>query len=282
MLLANSNKKIKIIVALFMIITLIGALLGIYLHAISGKYDYLNGTDFVVRGINTPYKLWIDGHFGMFFRTKYFGFLPLLAIPSLLYFGFSIDKRPQWQKAFLFVYLLSFLLIAIEGYTNYRYAFTLYPFTIITVFSFIAELYDKFASNRKLIVILLIILLSLDVVNNFKGYNRTVSNFKRHISVADLINYTKTLNLNKNNNLLTVDITDFYYYSDFKAIMYYTIQPKIKTTADLSKIIQQEHIKYILADDYVFKRSDYSRLSSIIKKNGKLIKKVRSVALYSL
>ena len=64
--------------------------------------------------------------------------------------------------------------------------------------------------------------------------------------------------------------------------MYYTIQRKINKTANLLNLIKTKNIKYILADDYIFQRSEYNLISNVIKTKAKLIKRTGTVSLYSL
>ncbi|MEI7475171.1 MAG: hypothetical protein WCK67_10390 [bacterium] len=282
MLTADSNKRIKIIMAILLAIIIFISITAIFLYSLSGHYAYLNTGDYIARDINTPLKLWLNGYLSLFFKTKTFGFLMFLAVPSLFYYLFSIDKRPQWQRALLFVYVLSFLLISIKGYTNFRYAYTLYPFTIIGVLGCIYELYKKFNYKRKLIIICFVMLLSANLFDNFHRYKRTIAEFNRPSKVVELIDYINTLNINEKNNILVINITDYYYYSNSKSLMYYTIQRKINKTANLLNLIKTKNIKYILADDYIFQRSEYNLISNVIKTKAKLIKRTGTVSLYSL
>ncbi|MDQ1352636.1 MAG: hypothetical protein QG657_2942 [Acidobacteriota bacterium] len=90
--------------------------------------------------IETPAKKWLNGHFGIFFRFKYLGNINWLIIPLLIYFFLAVKKPRRWQMALVFTWLLTALFIIIKGYTNFRYQFTLFPFTVTIILLLLWEI----------------------------------------------------------------------------------------------------------------------------------------------
>ena len=70
MLTADSNKRIKIIMAILLAIIIFISITAIFLYSLSGHYAYLNTGDYIARDINTPLKLWLNGYLSLFFKTK--------------------------------------------------------------------------------------------------------------------------------------------------------------------------------------------------------------------
>lgn len=106
--------------------------LGVYsiIDAIPADIADVNLTS---RGIDTPLKKALNGHLGVFFRFKLLGNINWLMLPILVHFLITIKKRERWEKALVFLYLLSVILIALQGYFNHRYAQTLLVVTIAMV-----------------------------------------------------------------------------------------------------------------------------------------------------
>jgi hypothetical protein len=89
-----------------------------------------------VGDIETQGKKWLNGHLGLFFRFKYLGNINWLIIPLLAWFLVTNlrekqkqDQWQRWQRALVFVWFFTVLLIAVKGYANPRYQLTLFPFT---------------------------------------------------------------------------------------------------------------------------------------------------------
>ena len=77
-------------------------------------------------------EVWLKQYLSLFFAFDTYGNLNWLAIPLFVYFVATIRKRKRWEIAIVFVFFLSclFLLGIIKGRFNFRYIFTLYPFTL--------------------------------------------------------------------------------------------------------------------------------------------------------
>jgi len=93
-----------------------------------------------LKEIETPGKKWLNGYFGIFFRFKYLGNINWLLVPLLIYFFLAVKKPRRWQMALVFAWLLTALFIIIKGYTNYRYQFTLFPFTATVILLLLWEI----------------------------------------------------------------------------------------------------------------------------------------------
>jgi hypothetical protein len=90
--------------------------------------------------IETPGKKWLNGYFGIFFRFKYLGNINWLLLPLLIFFFLAGRKLQRWQMALVFVWLLTALFIVVKGYTNFRYQFTLFPFTATVILLLLWEI----------------------------------------------------------------------------------------------------------------------------------------------
>ncbi|GEM_PF-4100274 len=95
------------------------------------------------RGIDSLPKLVLNGFLGQFFKYKYLGNLVWVAFPFLLIHLAKLKGKSSSIKAFTLIYVLSVLLIAVQGYYNTRYQLSLFPVTIsflvVALFDFLKE-----------------------------------------------------------------------------------------------------------------------------------------------
>jgi hypothetical protein len=86
----------------------------------------------ILRRIDTPYKVWLNGYIGFLFNVKYVGLLNWLLIPlGIYYFRKNTERLSPQLKAILLALSLITLLIAVKGFFNVRYQLSLYPVSII-------------------------------------------------------------------------------------------------------------------------------------------------------
>ncbi len=113
------------------------------------------------RGIDTPMKLLLGGHLGHFFKFEFLGNINWLIIPILGHALWRWKRLQQWERAFVFMYILTFGLIALRGYFNYRYMMTLLPVTMPVVIYFLWNMLDgeaKFLRKYAMTFLLALIL----------------------------------------------------------------------------------------------------------------------------
>lgn len=102
-------------------------------------------TNLAARNIETPYKLLLNGYLGLFFGFKYLGNINWLLLPlGLVYLIRNQFKLTKAKWALITFFFLAFCLIAVKGFFNFRYAFSLLPICIFTVFLLI----DRLAVNK--------------------------------------------------------------------------------------------------------------------------------------
>ncbi|MCU0287624.1 MAG: hypothetical protein MUF15_14675 [Acidobacteria bacterium] len=133
--------KKHIIFALISIIASLPVLFAVY--AVTGQESGLPAPGQAaehLKEIETPGKKWLNGYFGLFFRFKYLGNINWLIIPLIIYFFLSIKKPHRWQMAIILAWALTALFIISKGYSNYRYQFTLFPFTSAVILLLLWEI----------------------------------------------------------------------------------------------------------------------------------------------
>jgi hypothetical protein len=176
------------------------------------------------RDIETPAKKWLNGYLGMFFRFKYLGNIHWLLIPFLVYFLARVKERQRWQTALIFAWLLTVLFIAIKGYTNFRYQFSLVPFTAGMV---LLLLWELLKDKEKGLKILCFSFLGLVCVYNIYHYfdhykfywDIKISRERAHFpyQLIDYLNSAKDLEGGAK-RVFVIDQPLFYYYTDRRGI----------------------------------------------------------------
>jgi hypothetical protein len=294
-----NNIHFKIIIIILLGIVIIGLAQYFQKLSDSGFYDYLNNSIYKARNIDSPSKLWLNGYLGIFFRNHEFGYLNLLFLPCLLYIILLWEKFSRAAKAALIVYIFSAILIGIKGFLNSRYAFTLYPFTIISIFWLFhdfLERVNKIFNKRNLLrfrvlsILLYVLIISFAIYSIgvrkesyiwwWKYGNKIKYNKGRRI---DLIHSLKRLNLSNKRKILVVNINDFFYHTNLKGVMYGSLR-FCKNSKNLWDRIKKENIRYILASDNIFNRGYNKILADILKDNLKveILKKAGALKLYKV
>jgi hypothetical protein len=175
------------------------------------------------RDIETPGKKWLNGYFGVFFRFKYLGNINWLILPLLVYFFAGIRKRERRQLALVFVWLMTTLFISILGYDNYRYQFTLAPFTSAAVLLLLWEFLKDKPKYLKAFCFSLAALLCLyniyhysDVYRFYRDLRVTVK--KPHFP-DKLVTYLNTEgNVTSSSKVLAINQPLFFYHTNKQGI----------------------------------------------------------------
>lgn len=287
----------------FIIITILTSLL--ILFAVYSIIDKKTGNPSTpekaaeqLKEIETPGKKWLNGYLGIFFRFKYLGNINWLIIPLLVYFFLSRKKLQRWQLALLFAWSLTVLFIAIKGYTNYRYQFTLFPFTATVI---LLLLWDILKNKKAYLKIFCFTLIGLACAYNIYHYfnrydffwNMKDNDEKSHFPYK-LINYLngdKTLKESAK-KVFVMDQPLFFYYTNQKGIDMQSPQAQWATSHLAKKSISREalfkefekilHVEYILIGISKLKLYQSLMLPEFLDCETHLILKDNGVLLYRL
>ncbi|MCP5109174.1 MAG: hypothetical protein GY950_37685 [bacterium] len=176
------------------------------------------------RDIETPGKKWLNGYLGVFFRFKYLGNINWLALPLLVYFFVTVRRRPRWQMGLVFVWCVTVLFLVFKGYTNFRYQFTLFPFTAVLV---LLLLWEFLKEKKNVVKILCFSLLGIVCLYNIYHYferyefywDIRVSREKAHFprQLIDYLNNAPDL-VDGSRRVLVFDQPLFYYYTGVRGL----------------------------------------------------------------
>lgn len=190
-------------------------------------------TDNTERDIETPTKKLINGYLGQFFRFKYFNSINWLSIPIIIILLITYKKRKKTEFAFIFFYVLASIIIALKGYTNFRYQLTLQPLTLIFIFYYTYEIISNYKIN-KIKPLLSIFLLSLVFINgiiyNIDFIKQSIKYVKKdntqnnqsidQKSIDKMVNFINKLELPPKTKILNNNLPFLYYYTNKPAVYY--------------------------------------------------------------
>jgi hypothetical protein len=265
----------------------------------SGFYNYLNNGFYKARNIDSPSKLWFNGYLGIISRSHEFGYLNLLIVPFSLYIILFWEKLSRAFKAVFIVYIFSAILIGIKGFYNFRYAFTLYPLTIIAIFWLFYDLLKRVTeiSNKnnlvrfKILSILLYLFIISLAIYSVDVRKKSYISWWRHGNSLKyikerriaLLHSLERLNIDDSRKILVVNIIDFFYHTNIKGVMYSSLR-YCENSQNLWDRIEKDNIRYILASDYIYTRPYYKILAEIMKDNLKveIIQKAGGLKLYKV
>lgn len=237
------------------------------------------------RGIETPIKLLLNGYLGLFFRFGMLGDINWIVLPAFAVFLVTLKpKFTREQKAMLTVLVFSFLLIALKGFFNSRYQYTLLPFTLFFLFLFTWKIYTYFGNPYYLREIVLVFLLGL--VMQFTYYTLFGSRAQEHIdrifgehkvetsqeykSVDDIHPYIDSLPTTS--SFLVNNYPNFYYYTHKKGHYYWCLDDFLYTRKGIRKLFEKRDnaaVKTLLRDSlncrYIYTVKSYNDFSDRFK-----------------
>lgn len=224
----NTNKRAYI---LYLISCIIAALVIFITYYVTGKTLPNADTNLSARNIETPAKLLLNGYLGPLFGFKYLGSINWLIIPLfviyLIYFKPALLKK---HYALIVFFFLAFILIALKGFFNPRYAFTLLAFILFFVFYFLWKIHE-IPQLKKMKYFSVALMFLFIVINFLKSTNTSRFNEKRK-AILEQKNETETQNIsanifdtiNKFHNdaaFLVNNLPDFYYNTNKKGFYYW-------------------------------------------------------------
>lgn len=114
-------------------------------------------------------EIWIRQHLALFFDFENFGNLNWIAILIFVYFLVTLKRRKRHEKAMVFVFILSLLVINLRSLPGYpRYHLTFFPFTIGLVFLTVWEFIKKKSHFIRTAVLFICMIAVLTNVYHFK------------------------------------------------------------------------------------------------------------------
>jgi len=237
------------------------------------------------RGIESPIKLLLNGYLGLFFRFGMLGDINWIVSPAFIVFLFTVKpKFTREQKALVVVLFFSFALIALKGYFNSRYQYTLIPFALFFLFLFTWKIYTHFGNPYYLREIVLVFLLGLvmqftymtlfgsraqeHIDRIFAGKKTAV--VSDHLEVDDVHPYIDSLPTNR--TFLVNNYPNFYYYTHKKGHYYWCLDDFLYTKKGIRKIFDkrdQQQVKTFLLDSlncaYIYTHKTYNDFSDRFK-----------------
>lgn len=213
---------------------------------VTTSYSGIPLTDAENRGIETPLKLWLNGYLGVFFGYKSNGNLIWL-LPLLLLFAWPKLKQSLSVKLFLVFYLLLFILIAIKGYINGRYQFTLVPISIIAIILLVKEIFEEKLQQiffNLLIGFTLFNTLYFTVLDYWPRYKDRLFNMVNKIETNDTLqlDYITFINQNIKEDewVLVNNLPEYFYYTNRKGLFCWTGQDVVYTADGEQKLMFQK------------------------------------------
>lgn len=244
------------------------------------------------RNIHTEAKKWLNGYLGIFFRFRYFGNINWLAVPLFIYFLWTVKRRERWQCALMAIYLISTIVLCIKGYTNWRYQFTLFPFTVSFILIFGWEILKDRGKYLKVFIFSFTLIL---VSYNFYRYSE--NNHKHQWNIMkqiinkpypnEVLEFIDSFEFSKAfaPKFLICDNTDmFYYYSDYNAIHWQNPKYKLGGSRDkLYKLLKEGHkITHIYARRRFLNDRKRTSLAEVIHLDCQRIAVDKDYRLYKL
>ncbi len=213
---------------------------------VTTSYSGIPLTDAENRGIETPLKLWLNGYLGVFFGFKSNGNIIWL-LPLLLLFAWPKLKQSLSVKLFLTFYLLLFVIIAVKGYINGRYQFTLVPISIMGIVLLVKELFEEKLQQKFFYLLIAFTLFNtlyftaLDFWPRYKErlfnmVNKTETNNTQQLDYITFINQ----NIKEEEWVLVNNLPEYFYYTNRKGLFCWTGQDVVYTAYGEQKLMNQK------------------------------------------
>lgn len=248
--------------------------------------------------IETPGKKWLNGFFGIFFRFKYLGNINWMIIPLIIYFFFTVKKPRRWQMALVFAWLLTALFIVIKGYSNFRYQFTLFPFTATVILLLLWEILKDKKTYLKVFCFSFIgFLCAYNIYHYFERYDFfwgmkvNVEKSRFPYQVLDYLNRDNVLR-ESSKKVFVMDQPLFFYYTNQKGIdmqapeAQWVIGHLTRKSGSREAIFKEFkkilHVEYILVGNSHLKLYHSLMLPEFLDCECRLILKDNGILLYRL
>lgn len=251
----NQQNKVNLI-ALFIVLVIT-----MLYFAVTTSYTGIPLSDAENRGIDTPLKLWLNGYLGIFFGFKSNGNIVWL-LPVFLIFAWNKVKSNIHVKYFIAFYILLFLLIAVKGYINGRYQFTLVPLSIIAIVLLVKEYFDE--RYQKQLYYLLIALsffntlyfTAIDYWPRYKDrvyslFNNEVKHFSENTKQEDYLTFINN-KIPENEWVLVNNLPEYFYYTNRKGLFCWTGQDAVFTSEGeqrFSSKTTSEELKHFILNE---------------------------------
>lgn len=213
---------------------------------VTTSYSGLPLTDAENRGIETPLKLWLNGYLGVFFGFKSNGNIIWL-LPLLFFFAWAKLKESLTVKLFLVFYLLLFMLIAVKGYINGRYQFTLVPVSIMAIVLLVKELFEEKLQQKFFYLLIAFTLFNtfyFTALDYWPRYKERFFNMVHKIETNDTLqlDYITFINSNiKEDEIVLVNnLPEYFYYTNRKGLFCWTGQDVVYTADGEQKLMHQK------------------------------------------
>jgi hypothetical protein len=240
----NQNKK-ALLLGLFSV-----AVVTLVYFNVTTSYKDIPLSDMENRGIETPLKLWLNGYLGVFFGFKSHSNIVWL-LPLLLVFAWNKIKHINALKYFMAFYIILLLLIAIKGYINGRYQFTLVPLSIIAIVLLINKIFDDVKNQQKLVYFFVVLSLfntiyftSIDYWPKYKNRFYDLFNDRKQDKSEDLkLNYITFINteIPENEWVLVNNLPEFFYYTNHKGLFCWTGKNEVYTTKEKKVLVKDNY-----------------------------------------
>jgi hypothetical protein len=249
----------------------------------------------VERRIETPIKLFFNGHFGVFFNLMYVGSVSWIIIPLSIFYFIKNRNNFRFIVPFGIFLFLCISLIGFKGYFNERYQLTVLLVVLLLISFLLFKILDvrNFRFSLLFLVVLSVASFSYYFKTNF--YPKFISKTTKNYTSFGSVPLKKDLNIHIRDSLsrfiFVVDnIPKFYYENKRVKGYYYTSTTDILFLPNKKKRLLKDakssfvflkdslHVKYFLTStkkqefNDEFKKYLHLNFKAILKdENGVLL-----------
>jgi len=210
--------------------------------------NFIKNKELERREINTVPLLIKNGLLGIFLRVDQFGILNCL-FPIL----FAVMVRKRYlileRKTTVAISLMTVFLLVIvfQGYSSFRYQFTLHPIIFFFSWTFLFTVLDKSRMKKSYISLIIIFILSVSVLNSVLTLKnnlilyinkyalsskqsdettvgvREAEKIIKNKSTQDVVEFVRNLSLEKNETILASGTRLLNYYTDVPAYFFNSV-----------------------------------------------------------
>jgi hypothetical protein len=187
------------------------------------------------REIETPQKLWVNGYLGLFFAFKNNGNIIWL-LPIIFAFAYNKIKSNKSVNYFLALFIMLFTLIALKGYINGRYQFTLVPACIIALTVLIPLIEENKKAEKRIFYFLFFMTLfntayfiAIDYWPRYKERFIALIGKNEHSEIVnknthEAISYIEYIekHIKPNEKVLVNNLPEYFYFTDRKGVYCWT------------------------------------------------------------